>query len=483
MPDAPTWTWGSERFWCDETLNLLVALSDRYVAAQGHGHLLVWSRPDGALVCRLKVFARWTVGRFDDAAGLLHLVAPDGSRKALSLSDGTFGPSDSGPEAQWSQAGGVATVRWPTGESLAASLPGELIKRVSCSLDPPRAAVATVFRCHVFDGRSGAVLQVFEGCGEGVLSPGGREVALCDWRGSRVFFADVETGVRRGTEDLLGPISAISPSPDGRLLAVTSATEVRVLDARTREARYAFPGSAEHVAWSADGARLLLFQGGAFIRRDATGEERIRLPLDPTVRRVSAASFATDDAGARVVLTLVRYPGGLCLEPPTEALVLRSEDGSTLAKVPLDDRPAPTLSRDGTRLALKGVDGAAIYRLDEVGATWVETVPGERWRGFEPNLFLTVWSDDALEVRRIEAGEEVARRSFPGASACSVQEQAGRVAVAIVNQVHVLDTALQTIAVIDPESAIGQGTALALTIDGREVIACQGATLRGYKLK
>jgi hypothetical protein len=44
------WVWGDRRLWIDETLNDMLALSDEFVAAVGHAHIVVWRRSDGAEV-------------------------------------------------------------------------------------------------------------------------------------------------------------------------------------------------------------------------------------------------------------------------------------------------------------------------------------------------------------------------------------------------------------------------------------------------
>lgn len=490
LPDVNAtalWTWGDERLWCDETLNQLLGVSPDHVAAQGHASVMVWSRASGDVVSRARGFAPWRRASLDDD-GTLHLAGPAGARclrpGADALDDA---PDDDRPLPRWepNRDGGTGVLRWPDGASLDVVHPGQLIKRVSFARDGRRAAVVSVFFTAVYEAGRAGPLRVFEGCGEAALSADGRELALCDWRGSRVFFGDVDTGALRGRDGLVGAIQRLGVSPDGARLALATSSELRVLDTATRARCFAVAGAVDRFAWSRDGRRMVSFEDGALVRRDAaTGEVRMRRALFPDVRRVSAAAFLADADARRVALTVVRYPGGLMFVPPEEALVLDADDGATVATVPLADATATTaldvepwdasvlaLSDDGARLALSGA-AVRVYDLASSAREPVARIPMDRWTGFRAEGLALAEDGDALEVRRVEGGAVTARRRFEGARGATITPDGRRAAIAQHDGVTVLDDALRVRAKVP---ARRPPTALALSPDGATLIVAENA--------
>jgi hypothetical protein len=172
---APAWTWGQARFWIDDSLNGLVAVSERSVAARGVGHVYVWGRPDGTLVLRFVPQAREADAWFDDDAGCLLLRAGDGRVEVVDLKTHAENVRDGAPgdpvfpAVMEDRPGtGVVTITWPDGHAIVRHSPHELVLKVASALAvglvavPPSRCVDDVPRRSLRRDRRRALFRLAE---------------------------------------------------------------------------------------------------------------------------------------------------------------------------------------------------------------------------------------------------------------------------------------------------------------------------------
>jgi hypothetical protein len=135
---TPAWTWGQARFWLDDSLNGLVAVSERYVSARGVGRVYVWGRPEGTLVHRFVLRAREADAWFDDDAGCLLLRADDGRVEVVDLKTHAANVRDGAPGdpvfpavVEDRSGTGAVTIMWPDGHEIVRHCPYELVLKVA----------------------------------------------------------------------------------------------------------------------------------------------------------------------------------------------------------------------------------------------------------------------------------------------------------------------------------------------------------------
>jgi len=393
---TPAWVWGDRRLWLDETLNDVLALSDRFVAAVGHSHIVVWRRDDGSEVRRFKKFLRPEQAWFTDAA--LCLKA-NGRVTVCDLASGELGergPTADDPdlpEVTRDRMGYTRTVRWADGRTVEFSYPNELIGRVS--VGGGRIAVGHGLRCiDIRDVRDGAVLRTLDGAGNGVLAPDGRWIAVGGLSDRRIHLGEVDAWTPPRADVVNGDISALSLAPDGQRLLVVAGNRGWILRADDGTTLGRLDGTVDPRArWTEDGAGIVGPGGVGVIRWDAGSGAVVReIALG---RRTSAAQFSVDARGERVAVVTEMFPGGLMLVPGEEAVVYSVADGEVVLRVPLVDMydEHVMLAPDGSELALVRAEGVRVVTLGAASFGAMREVARAGW-----NWFMT----DGVQVRGAE---------------------------------------------------------------------------------
>lgn len=407
MSAARAWVWGDRRFWIDETLNDMLALSEGHVAAVGHTHIYVWRRSDGAEVRRFKKFMRpaqaWFAGDVlclkdagrvtvcELASGAMHERAPEAGDPAL-------------PEVTRDRMGYTRTVRWADGRELEFSYPNELIGRVSVAYRGDRFAVGHGLRwTDIRDARTGAVIRTLAGASDGVLSPDGRELAVGGLGDRRIFVGAVDAWARPEGEAANGDVEALQLAPDERRLLVVAGMHGWILRAEDGAELVRLAERVDGRArWTADGAAIVGPGSEAVARWDArTGAVVGKIDLG---RRTQAAQCSFDADGERVAVVTEHFPGGLMLVPGEEAVVYAIA-GAVLMRVPLVETydEGVILAPDGTRLALVTEE---VLRIATIGGA-VTTTARAGWRGFVTDGVRLEGAEDARRLVRVADGARV----------------------------------------------------------------------------
>lgn len=428
------WAWGSSSLWIDETLNQMLAISPRHVAARGSHSLYVWRRVDGALVQRVAFRAHPVAPWLDDAQGVLCWRTPAGRVEELAISSGAVterperADDPAWPRVDVDRTSAEVTVQWPEGPACKFTYRGELVTRIACAPEAGLLAIPHGLRAvDVCDGRSGARRQVFAGAWDVALSRDGREAALGSMGKYRLAVGDVASGAIAEPDLPAGPIDRLQFSPDGSRLLVIAGGRGWLLDARRGRAlvrlrpcpspRTLGVDAIDEVAYfSADGRWVVGSAKHQLVRWSArTGEVDRLLELDP---RSKVHGFACDARGERVAASGADYPGGLMLAPWPEARVWDLGAGVELARVPFEDvlEDAPVLSPAGDRLALVLAGEARIVELPAAPGGPVRIGEPTPWRGFAADGLIERWDEEphALVVTRLGGGE-VGEIVVPGA--------------------------------------------------------------------
>ena len=486
--DRPTWTWGTRRFWIDEGLNALLALSPRHVAALGHRRIVVWGREDGEVVRTAVAASRPSDAWFDDDHGLLCLRLPDGELRAIDLASGADVACPDAPERpalRWDGATYTAEVRWPDGHALVLPYPQEVVSAISCAPAAELVAVSHGLRgVDVRDARTGALVQAFRGPWLAALAPDGRSVALAGLCGHRVRFGAVASGAVDPLEHPDGRIDALRCSPDGTRLLVLAANGGWLRPLRG-------DGPALHIAaidpratWTADAAHLVGPGDHHIVRwRADDGAVVHRLELGEHTR---ALGFAADARGERVAAILATFPGGLMIAPHDEAIVWDLERGHEIARVPVDDPTSAglELAPDGRRLALLDRDGARLHDLPDRDRS--PPGPARRvapWSGFHADGVRLHRDEEAdAAVVRVRGGEPVAALACPHALAFATPPDHAVFAVGHGDgRVHVHRS--RDFSPLAELRAPGRVCALAFAPDGGLLVAGGwDGTVHGYRL-
>lgn len=488
---TPAWTWGRTRFWLQDTLNDLVAASDRYVAARGVKHVYVWGRPDGSLVHRFVSHVREVDAWFDDDAERLHLRAADGRVEVVDLRSHAADVRDGAPgdpafpAVTIDRSGtGTVTVTWPDGRAMVRHYPRELVLRVASAPAADLVAVPHGLRTiDVLDGRTGEVRRVFREFSHAALTPDGRTVVLAaSWRRSLVF-GDVASGAVDDPDEPPGDIRELRFSSDGARLLVVSAGRAWVLDPaagrplarleRSPSPRLLGDDAASGARFSADGQYVVGSACHQIVRWCArTGAALQRIVLD---QRSQIETFGVDRQGNRAVSHGALYPGGLMFVPEEYASVWDLERGELLARIALDD-PAPeslTIAPDGRRVAVVCDGEATIYDLperpgDPLGPA--ERRPAADWPGFiTDGLFAHNDANRGLIVRRASGGVTADECVFRAGQAFATCLDGRLFAVGDSDgQIMVAEGRGRELAVV---RVPGQVEALALAPDGSKLVA------------
>ena len=161
------------------------------------------------------------------------------------------------------------------------------------------------------------------------------------------------------------PRKPISPSPDGRLVAFASQTEIEVYDVERGVERCRLAGNRYHVrtaAWSPDGRRIASASHDGSVR---VFEIRRATERDGLVERVRAGGRAlaiSDDASTALVAGPPADAGARALE------VVDTGDGTIRARVVVSSSAAENalLTSDGKRVVY--VDGLVWHEFDVAAA-------------------------------------------------------------------------------------------------------------------
>lgn len=389
------WVWGDRRLWIDETLNDMLALSDEFVAAVGHAHIVVWRRSDGAEVQKFNKFVRPEHAWFTDAA----LCLRTGSRVVVcELASGAVherGPAMGDPElpdVTRDRGGYGISLRWPDGRTLAFAYPNELIQRVSVAYAGGRIAVGHGLRCiDIRDSLDGTIIKTLAGAGNGVLSPDGRWIAVGGLSDRRVHVGAVDAWTLPRGDAPNGAVEALRCSPDGERVLVVAGHEGWVLRACDGTVAARLAGIVDpRASWTADGAAIVGPSNDAVARWDAgSGAVQRRIELGARTR---AGSFAVDADGTRVAVTLEMFPGGLMLAAGDDAIVFDMMNGSVLTRVRLEQpyHEQVVLSDDGLRLALVHAEGVRVVTLPAD----IVHVPRDEWAGFAAEAVRLIGAED-----------------------------------------------------------------------------------------
>lgn len=407
---TPRWTWGSAAFWIDETVNQVLAVSPRWVAARGSHSIYAWRRPDGELALRLPWRTHPLAPWLDDLQDLLCWYTPEGRVAELRLPGGELAERDAAPadprwpEVQIDRSGGDITVTWRSGHVSRWSYHGELVTRVACAPEVGLVAIPHGLRAvDVRDGPTGALRQTFRGPWEVALSRDGATVALGALTHSRISLGDVATGQIHDQDLPNYAIDELLYSPDGARLLVIAGGRGWLLDpgqgrplARLRPCpspRTLGVDAIDPVAYfSEDSAWVVGSAKHQLVRWSArTGEVDRLLALDP---RSKVHSLACDARGLRVAALGADYPGGLMLAPWDSARVWDLDAGREVARFPLDDLydDMIELSPAGDRLTYGPVD---VRRVADLPPRPDAPVPAER-----PDPLVPHYDDDALTITR-----------------------------------------------------------------------------------
>lgn len=430
----PLWVWGRTRFWLDDSLNGLVAVSERYVAAQGVGHVYVWGRPDGVLIHRFTPQAREVDAWFDDDAGCLLLRTGDGRVEVVDLRthaadvrDGASGDPVFPAVIEDRSGTGAVTITWPDGQELVRHYPHELVLKVASAPAAGLVAVPHGLRAVDVLDRTGEVRQIFRGFERVALTPDGRTVALAaSWRRSLVF-GDVATGAIDDPDEPPGDIRELRFSGDSARLLVVAAHRAWLLDPEAGRPivrlepcpspRLLNDDAVSEARFSADGRYVIANARHQIVRWSvSTGAVVQRIVFEP---RLGIESFSVDRQGVRVLSHGSMYPGGLMAVGEKQASVWDLERGDLLASIELDS-PHPdamTISPDGRRVAIVDDDEVAIYELpDPPGepVALVERLSAADWPGFVTDgLVVRHHQGRGLSFRRVSGGAIADEYVFP----------------------------------------------------------------------
>lgn len=430
-----SWAWGSSRLWIDETLNQVLAVSRRHVAARGSHSIQVWRRADGERVLRLPWREHPIAPWLDDARDLLGWYTPTGRVQELSIPAGALMEREAQPEdPRWpaiavDRMGSEVSVRWPEGHVCKFIHRGELVTRIACAPEAGLVAIPHGLRAvDVCDGRTGARLQVFAGPWEAALSRDGAEVVLGAMSRSRLTLGEVASGAIEELDLPTASIDALRFSPDGSRLLVIAGGRGWLLDARDGRAlvrlrpcpsprTLGVDAIDEIAAFSADGEWIVGSAKHQIVRWSArTGEVDRRIELDP---RSKVHALSCDARGERVAITGADYPGGLMLAPWSEARVWDLGSGREVARVVLEDafEEALELSPAGDRLAVVKAGTARVAALPASPGGPVQVGPDAPWSGFAADALREAWSEDGLVLTLVGAGAAGAELAVPGAVA------------------------------------------------------------------
>jgi hypothetical protein len=408
MSGAPrAWVWGDRRLWIDETFNDMLALSDEFVAAVGHTHIVVWRRADGAEVRRYKKFVRPEHAWFTEDALCLRTgsrVVVCGLASEAVHERGPAAEDPELPEVTRDRCGGVS-LRWPDGRTLSFAYPNALIQRVSVAHAGGRIAVGHGLRCiDIRDARDGTIIKTLAGAGNGVLSPDGRWIAVGGLADRRVHIGAVDAWTPPRGDAPNGSVEALRCSPDGARVLVVAGHEGWILRSNDGSVAARLTGTVDpRAVWTADGAAIVGPSDNSVARWDAgSGQVVRRIDLGA---RTKVGCFTVDAAGARAAVTLEIYPGGLMIAAGEDAIVFDVFNATELARVRLEEPylEQVILSDDGLRLALVHEEGARVVTLPDA----VVRVPRAAWAGFEAEGVRLLGAEDE-ECRVRIAGEELA---------------------------------------------------------------------------
>lgn len=403
---TPAWVWGDRRLWIDETLNDMLALSDRFVAAVGHSHIFVWRRDDGSEVRRFKKFLRPEQAWFTGSALCLEA---NGRVTVCELASGELREREPAaddpelPEVLRDRTGYTRTVRWADGRTVEFAYPNELIGRVT--VGGGRIAVGHGMRSIDIRGaQDGSVLMTLDGACDGVLSPDGRWIAVGDLADRRIHIAEVDAWTPPNVDVVNGDIAALRLSPDGQRLLVVAGQHAWILRTHDGVTVGRLAGTVDPRAqWTEDGSAIVGPGGAGLVRWDAGSGAVVReISLGP---RTKAADFSMDARGELVAVVTETYPGGLMLVCGEEAVVHSLVDGSVVSRVPLlaiyDEHVI--LAPDGSELALVRADGVRVVSVGDVGA--IREVARADWHGFVTNgLQVRGSEEEASRVVRVVDG-------------------------------------------------------------------------------
>jgi hypothetical protein len=407
---TPAWVWGDRRFWIDETLNDMLALSDRFVAAVGHSHIVVWRRDDGGEVRRFKKFLRPGQAWFTDTALCLRA---SGRVTVCELASGELREREPAaddpelPEVIRDRMGYTRTVRWADGRTVEFSYLNELIGRVT--VGGGRIAVGHGMRCiDIRDAQSGAVLRTLDGARNGVLSPDGRWIAVGDLSDRRIYICEVDAWTPPPVDVVNGDVEGLRLSPDGQRLLVVAGNRGWILRAHDGVTEGRLDGTVDPRAqWTDDGAAIVGPGGAGVVRWDAGSGAVVReISLGPRTR---AADFAMDARGELVAVVTETLPGGLMLVPGEDAIVYSLVDGEVVLRVPLlevyDEHVF--VAPDGRELALVRAEGVRVVGIGGGGA--VREVARADWDWFVTNgLRVRGSEEEGGTVVRVVDGDVVA---------------------------------------------------------------------------
>lgn len=408
---TPRWTWGSSALWIDETMNQVLAVSPRWVAARGSHSIYVWRLPDGELALRLPWRVHPLAPWLDDAQDLLCWYTPGGRVTELRLPGGELTERDAAPadprwpEVQIDRSGGGLSVTWPSGHVSRWTYHGELVTRVACAPEVGLVAIPHGLRAvDVRDGRTGALRQTFRGPWEAALSRDGATVALGALTHSRISLGDVATGQVHDPHLPNHTIDALEYAPDGARLLVLAGGRGWLLDpaqgrplARLRPCpspRTLGVDAIDPVAYfSDDGAWVVGSAKHQLVRWSArTGEVDRLLELDP---RSKIHALACDARGVRVAALGADYPGGLMLAPWDSARVWDLDAGREIARFAVDDLHDDTieLSPAGDRLRYGPNDALRVAELPPPDGPLPPARPA-------PEPLVPCYEDRALTITR-----------------------------------------------------------------------------------
>lgn len=475
-----SWVWGDRRLWIDETLNDMLALSDRYVAAVGHTHVFVWRRGDGAQVRRFAKFIRPECAWFVDAREELCLRTR-GEVLVCRLASGEIearAPAAEDPDlpvVAVDRSGYVISLHWAGGRTLRFAYPNEPLRRVSVAYSGGRVAIGRGSAIDIRDTQTGAVTHTLTGAGSGVLSPDGRWIAVGDLADRRIVIAAVDAWQAPDEATPRSAVEGLKFSPDGSRVLVVAGRTGWILGAedgapQVRVAPVSAGGTKEwmdpRAQWTADGAGIVGPATYHVARWDAaTGAVTRCVALGPRER---AEGFAADASGERVAIVGMTYPGGLMLVPGEEAVVLELATGAVVARIPLEDayQESVELAPDGLRLALMHADEVRVVRLSD-GA--VERLAAAQWGGFNCDGVVMRGDEDGGRVVRVHGAVVTAELSLGPISAFAATPDGRWFATG--RHDGTITVRAADFAVRCTLQAVDRPTALAISPDGRRLVA------------
>lgn len=488
MSVAAAWSWGDRRFWIDEALNDMVALSDRYVAAVGHSHVFVWDR-EGALVRKFSKWMRPEHAWFTEEALCMRAA---GRVVVCTLASGAIeerAPAAEDPEfpqVTVDRSAYTVTVQWAGRAALRFSYPNQSISGISAAYAGGRIAIGHGLKCvDILDAYDGSLIRRLEGEGRGVLSPDGRWLAAGGLADSRVHVGEVDAWVGRPIEVPNGRVDGLRCSPDGtRVLVVVGRTAwiLRTADGAPL-LRLAVDGLDAVARWTEDGAAIVGTTGNRVVRCDAaTGAVTREFEYG---WRMRVQAFACDARGERVATIGMTYPGGLMLMPSEEAIVWDMATGTEFVRVPLEDQYHEwlALSPDGRRLVTIHAEGVRLVTLPAEAGGALAVTRRAAWFGFEnEGVQIEGDGDTVCCVVRVRAGEVVQRMPL-GAIAGFVATVDGRWFAVGRNDGAVEVYRGEDFSLRCTVQAADRATEMALTPDGGVlIVGGWDATVHAYRL-